>query len=105
MNKTITILIGNSDNKLSQADWCRFINDISQEVGFNTELGEIHFAGGSAANVSWQNYAFVFNLSDSKVTKSGITLMGASLKERVSAIGKVYKQDNVAWVEGDTQLI
>ena len=104
--KTVTIQIGNSDDKLTQQEWHLFVSDIECEISLFSE--NIHFSGASQGNAPWQNYAFVFEFNDNKVKDSGVTVLGDQyklLKERLSIVGKKYKQDSVAWTEGTTEFI
>ena len=92
--KTVTIQIGNSDNKLSQAAWAAFIILINQAI--NKFSPEIHFHGGSNFNESWQNCAWVFDLSPEQTKE---------LQTEVEIIRRHYQQGSVAWTCGETEFI
>lgn len=94
MSTTITLQIGNSDDKLSQKLWSHFIGEIDSAI--RTATSEIHFTGCSFPSAPWQNAAWVFNLPHS--TREWLT-------RRVAEIREEYKQDSVAWTEGDTKFI
>jgi len=51
--KTVVIQIGNSDDKLTQLEWAKFVNDIKHLV--NNHAKEVHFFGGSSNWENWQN--------------------------------------------------
>lgn len=54
---TITIQIGNSDNKLSQMEWSAFIKDVVEVV--ESLASVVHFYGTSLGDAPWQNAAWV----------------------------------------------
>lgn len=94
--KTITILIGNSDNKLDQFNWseyCQFIDNCISDTNWSSI---IHFSGFSLPNSRWQNGCWVFGLDDSKID---------GLKRRLSNIAKRFDQDSIAFVVGETFLV
>lgn len=91
---TVTIQIGNTDNKLTQQEWGHFCNQIHSAVLFWD--GDIHFSAPSVGWADWQNAAWVFTI-DEKNAKS--------LRLNVAEIRGVYKQDSVAWTEGKTEFI
>jgi hypothetical protein len=94
--KTVTIQIGNSDDKLTQLEWSNFVDMVDKAIcGFR---GVPHFAGGSATEKPWQNYCFVFELDeDPLITKS--------FQRQLKDLRAQYKQDSVAWVEGITLFV
>jgi hypothetical protein len=61
-----------------------------------THAAEIHFFGGSAIDTPWQNAAFVFVAPLEAVTR---------LKQAVTGIREQYRQESVAWTEGETEFI
>lgn len=92
---TATILIGNSDDKLSQRQWSDFVADIHKIVEFFST--DIHFFGAPPSFVQWQNAAIVFETNDEKE----IIL----LKRSLVSIKKKYNQDSIALVVGQTEYI
>lgn len=95
MKKTITIQVGNSDNKLSQAQWADFCNIIQSEIVISG--GIIHFSAPSVGWANWQNAAWVFEIeNDPRLSL---------LKQSISVIGKANQQDSVAWTEGITEFV
>lgn len=93
---TITIQIGNSDDKLSQADWSDFVYAMRWHVIEANCPQSIHFSGGSSNAEKWQNYAFVFEATEEQLEK---------LKEDATTLRKSYKQDSVAFTIGETKFI
>lgn len=99
MAETITIQIGNSDNKLTQQEWSNFILDVTNMIHLSiiaTNNPSIHFSGGSEASKPWQNYCWVFNANKSTTEK-----IIASLEQ----IRQMYRQDSVALTIGETKFI
>ncbi len=96
--KTITLQIGNTDNKLSQREWASFCNAVHRAITYHTVdvIDSIHFSAPSVGWADWQNAAWVFSCHDSEID---------ALKERITEIRKDYKQDSAAWTEGNTSFI
>lgn len=92
--KTICILIGNSDNKLSQNEWAHFVVYAKQAI--ESFVCHIHFNGGPETSAPWQNWCWVCECVPENVTMVEVAL------RRVRA---AYKQDSIAVLVGDTQFI
>ena len=89
--KTITIQIGNSDDKLTQKEWATFcsrVNDAVVEFAQDT-----HFSGYSQGSQPWQNACWVCSVLDE--TSEGF-------KARLVEIRASHNQDSIAWTEGHT---
>ncbi len=91
---TVVVLIGNSDNKLTQqqySSFCRQMHDLI--IGHAAGL---HFSGGSAWADKYQNACWVSDIEDSQLVEleAGIT----SLREK-------FRQDSVAVIVGSTQFV
>lgn len=100
MMKSIALLIGNSDNKLTQREWMFFCGEIKRAIAYyiwhnNTPKGrgKIHFSAPSIGWKEWQNACWVFEIEESEIEK---------LKTRITEIRKSKYQDSVAWIEGET---
>lgn len=93
--KTVTIQIGNSDDKLTQKEWCYFVDAIKSSLDLNM-WRDVHFSGGSENWKPWQNYCIVVAVDESEVK---------NLCEVVSYVGKQYKQDSVAVTLGETRFV
>lgn len=91
---TIAIQIGNSDDRLTQAEWSEFVAAVQNAV--ETWVATIHFAGCSAGNKRWQNACWVFECGEADA---------ASLKSEVKRIRERFRQESVAWTEGATQFV
>ena len=94
--KTVTIQIGNSDDKLTQLQWSNFVDKIDASIA--AFKGQPHFSGGSDNAKPWQNYCWVFLLEDDP-------LITESFHRLLSVIRAKYQQDSVAWTEGKTLFV
>lgn len=92
--KTITIQIGNSDDKLTQSEWSNFVARCAGRIECRTP--HIHFSGGSSNWNEWQNYAWVIMIEPEK---------SEELKRVLEEVRKSYRQESIAWTEGETQFI
>lgn len=91
---TLTIQIGNSDDKLTQKRWAQFIRDVAEAV--ERSAFEIHFRGCSEPDKDWQNACWVIAVSD-----EGAEELRCNLKD----IREEYCQDSVAWTMGATMFV
>lgn len=98
-NNIMTILVGNSDNKLSQQEWSEFIMELNMlcRTLVSTDR-EIHFMGGSNSEDRVQNYAIVIS------TKNIMFNLNSFYKDLQDLRSK-YLQDSIAVVEGKTKFI
>lgn len=92
--KTITIQIGNSDDKLTQKEWARFTYNVKEAVA--CAASEIHYSGASPGDCAWQNYCIVFSVHPEREE---------SLREELKNQREAHKQDSLAWTEGETEFI
>jgi hypothetical protein len=94
MQMTVTLQIGNSDDKPSQLSWHRFVVSVSERVRFHSS--QIHFHGTSPGDSMWQNACWVFEASIRDVD---------SLKESLAHVKELCHQDSIAITTGETQFI
>jgi hypothetical protein len=90
----VTVLIGNSDDKLSQWDWsayCERTHDIIKRYA-----NHIHFSGFSVGNAKWQNAAFVFVMDSDHFQELG---------EYLRIVKDQFGQESIAVVYGPTEFI
>jgi hypothetical protein len=92
--KTITVQIGNSDDKLTQKEWCDFARSIDDLI--RTHASQVHFSGASHSLAWWQNAAWVFEMEEVCIEW---------FKQRLAIVRGQYKQESLAWTEGSTSLI
>lgn len=91
---SIAIQIGNSDDKLEQREWAAFVASVQGAV--EQAASEIHFVGASGATAPWQNAAWIFECDGRAV---------AVLRERLKEMREHWRQDSIAWTEGETRFI
>lgn len=91
---TVVIQIGNSDDKLSQAEWSEFVSYVRDAVGQYSE--QIHFDGGSKIDAPWQNVCFVSEVSPSNQVR---------LLDHLRRIRAEYRQESVAVTVGETEFV
>ena len=90
--KTVIVQIGNSDNKLTQEEWSRYVADVKYFISVNVH--KIHFCGGSSWDSIWQNACWVFEIEDD-----------TQLKFVLTKCREQWRQDSVAYTVGETSFI
>jgi hypothetical protein len=91
--ETLSILIGNSDDKLTQSAWSDYIQAIQmvvQDLGYT-----VHFHGFSHGDAPWQNACWVIEGDDGF----------ASLFHHLELVAWAYGQESIAVVRGETQFV
>jgi hypothetical protein len=94
MNIDVCIQIGNSDNKLLQDEWSKYCKRVLHLCEF---YGIIHFSGGSAIDAPWQNYCVCLSTTEPLLLKM--------LKGEIEHCRKKFRQDSVAWLQGNVELV
>ena len=94
--KTITLQIGNSDDKLTQYEWSLFHGLVNERLNKDPAI-TIHFSGCSDASKPWQNACWIFVCHESCDI--------ADLKGDLVHYRDKYRQDSIAWTEGDTAFV
>ena len=92
--KTVTIQIGNTDDKLTQKEWSRYVREMEGQIHYRAH--QIHFAARSDGAETWQNAAWVFTIDSHEVSP---------LRDDLMAVRLYYRQDSIAWTEGETQFV
>ena len=92
--RTITVIIGNSDNKLSQIEWHGFVSRV--EMIIRNRADAIHFFGGPENWSLYQNVAFVFACHDDGID---------NIRDVLQAERLHWRQDSIAYIEGETELL
>jgi len=96
MKSTVTISIGNSDNKLAQSDWryyCRHINDI---LSLFDAAMTINFYGLTNSDSEYQSATWIIEILSHHMDE---------LKEKLTKVRKSYNQVSIALVVGKTEFI
>ncbi len=99
MTTTVYFTIGNSDDKLPQARWSKFVAAVHLVVDRETRRGAtVEFAGYSAPAAAWQNALWCVTVPD----LPSLDRLRSSLRELAAR----YGQDSIAWAEvGVVQLL
>src|SRR5688572_16266722 len=91
---TAVVIIGNSDDKLTQGDWAQFVFAVDHQV--RKWAGEVFFHGFPPSNYMWQNASWVFSIHSQDIP---------DLPSFLSTLTQLYEQDSIAWLQGETQFI
>ena len=91
---TVTIQVGNSDNKLSQQTWSEFVTELREEIAAAAKT--THFFGGSATYEKWQNVCWVIEISEATLP---------ILQAEITQIRLRFHQDAVAITSGHTEFL
>jgi hypothetical protein len=62
---SVAVLIGNSDDRLGQAQWAQYVSDVG--VLFRVACFKVHFEGFPAADGPWQNACWVGEIEHDKL--------------------------------------
>ena len=95
--KTITIQIGNSDDKLTQREWSNYVREMGDRVA--RYGGQIHFSGSSSPCAPWQNCCWVLEVARDATTSV------ETLRAQVASVGKLFRQESVAFTVGETEFV
>lgn len=82
----VYISIGNSDDKLSQAEWSRYWGEINKLL--DTTATNVYGCWLSEPTSMWQNACWSVEISNSSVV---------GVKYLLTSIRKRYNQDSIAW--------
>jgi hypothetical protein len=91
---TVTVQLGNTDNRLKQSEWHAFV--VAAQDVIERSADSIHFFGAPANWAKIQNVAWIFALDSAREPK---------LKSALEEIRKSFKQEAVAWTSGTTVFI
>ena len=94
MTDTVYISIGNSDDKLTQNEWCAFVEDVRQALR-NLALAQ-HAEWFSASDSPWQNACWCVEVRE---------VMVRDLRNRLATIAKAYYQESIAWAVAEPEFI
>ena len=97
---TVTIQIGNSDDKLPQKVWAHYVRECHELVRRHSH--QLHFGGGSSPYAPWQNHCWVMNVQG---TKKECKELLAEFVRDLEKLRKRYDQDSVAITVGNTEFI
>lgn len=100
MSKTIYVTIGNSDDKLTQAEWAQFFADVDDVIrGF---AATVHGSWHSLPASPWQNACWCFEL----LPAVGMQEYDADrLKKQLHVLAKHNRQNSIAWAEAQVFFV
>lgn len=87
MREIVYVSIGNSDDKLSQADWAEFVIAMSARVAGCAEFQ--HGVWFSVPHARWQNACWCLEFTSDDSIKEA--------KEVCAELARQYNQDSIAW--------
>ncbi len=100
---TIVIQIGNSDDKLTQAEWAKFVRTVDGwiESCVDNGMAAIHFRGFSVADAAWQNACWVIEWRPGVVGPWTVE----AFKKRLGNVAGKFRQDSIAVTVGETEFV
>jgi hypothetical protein len=101
MMDVAVIQIGNSDDKLTQEQWSRFVSDVQSFV--ERWRFAIYFHAASAGSEPWQNACWVLDARDLFGEPAGQAK--DILCQELGKLAKRYKQDSIALTLGNTEFV
>ena len=90
----VVIQFGNSDDKLTQRQWSRFVAEITFCVTIHKS--KIHFAGSSGATKPWQNCCIVVDVPKEQQK---------NLFDELRKIAAKFKQESIAVMVGEVEFL
>lgn len=91
---SVYVSIGNSDDKLSQKEWARFVAAV--DVTLRTGATEMHGRWLSRPDDPFQNACWCFEPFSARVP---------AMKRILSGYAKEFRQDSIAWAEAETVFL
>lgn len=91
---TVTICIGNTDNKLSQGEFAHFVEGMKQAI--EAIVWQVHFFGGTTTFDPWQTVCWVVEVDEQRL---------GELKSAVTKIRNSFQQHSAALTVGKTEFI
>ena len=91
----ITVQIGNTDDKLSQYEWSNFFHRTDELI--RNAAYTVYFSGHALPAAPWQNACWCFDVEGDEEK--------AYLQRMLRKVAKTFRQDSVAWTEGETEFL
>ena len=92
---TVYVSIGNSDDKLTQDEWSRFVDHVRGYVVSYASI--VYGAWLSASDSRWQNACWSLEFDDTACMNSA--------RDGASKLCEWYRQDSIAWAVAETEFI
>jgi hypothetical protein len=90
----VYLSVGNSDDKLTQVEWCNYVVEMTARV---VAAGHPHGQWASNPVGAYQNACWCVEFSNAADV--------AEAREVATEIRKKYRQDSVAWAVAETEFI
>lgn len=90
----VYISIGNSDDKLTQAEWARFLLDVDDAISDGAIT--VHGRWYSAPRSAYQNACWCAEFHEPDAWHPKMALQ---------ALAATYRQDSIAWAEATTEFL
>lgn len=91
---TAVVIIGNTDNKLTQQEWSRFYTSVDSALtGASVSM---EFSGASHGAAPWQNACWVATL------RRGVEM---DLRHALAQLAAQFEQDSIALLVGETEFV
>ena len=87
----VYISIGNSDDKLTQAQWCEFVQTVEESL----ESYPLHGVWFSRPDARWQNACWC----------AEIPAIAPDLRRELRQIAAEFNQDSITWAEARTEFL
>lgn len=100
---TVYVSIGNSDDKLSQLDWCRYAEEVDRAVSraARFEGVRVHGRWYSLPTEPWQDACWCLDF-DAELVRLGHP---ETLRASLARLAAAYRQDSISWAEATVQLV
>lgn len=92
--RTVFVSIGNSDDKLTQAEWCAFASEVRTVAEMYARAW--HGTWTSEVLSAYQNATFCFEIHPAHA---------ATAKARLRQVAERYRQDSIAWADAETEFL
>lgn len=100
--KTIYIVMGNSDDKLSQFEWSQFYRAIDTVVSAagNYVGVQIHGRWTALPHEPWQNACWCLAIDDGE-----LEFVVKGMKAELVALAKEFRQESIVWAEAEVEFL
>jgi hypothetical protein len=92
----VYVSIGNSDDKLPQAEWSRFVREVDSSVRHHADA--VHGFWLSPPDAQWQNACWCVEYQQLDVWPTQVD----EQKRWLGRVAQTYRQDSIAWAEAPT---
>ena len=99
-SSTVCVMIGNSDDKLTQAEWSKFYAHVDSLVSLYA--GHVFGRWASLPHAPYQNACWAFVVGEG--TGGGYRPRDV-LRLALSEVALSYRQESIAWVEGVPEML